>query len=180
MVKKRLVISLPIYFSYNLTNNCVLCFELKYIKLGLCSLSIWALQLETTADRIKAVDQAAAMVDEMLKQGSMNSGTKVVSISAKILKFMTLDLYTTVGYFFYFSLGNSAIERMCVPGFWTRPIIKYRGSNTWTKCKLLSSTFSSYIFISCLIFKLMFWKRCIVSLCFSGVWRSEGGKHIPY
>uniref|UniRef100_A0A166D4I1 Protein RIK n=1 Tax=Daucus carota subsp. sativus TaxID=79200 RepID=A0A166D4I1_DAUCS len=33
--------------------------------------------LETTADRIKAVDQAAAMVDEMLKQDSLNSGTKV-------------------------------------------------------------------------------------------------------
>ncbi|KAK1356428.1 Hydroxyproline-rich glycoprotein family protein, putative, expressed [Heracleum sosnowskyi] len=35
--------------------------------------------LETTADRIKAVDQAAAMVDEMLKQGSLNSGTKPLS-----------------------------------------------------------------------------------------------------
>lgn len=33
--------------------------------------------LETTADRIKAVDQAADMVDEMLKQGSLNIGTKV-------------------------------------------------------------------------------------------------------
>ncbi|KAL8088850.1 hypothetical protein AgCh_038569 [Apium graveolens] len=37
--------------------------------------------LETTADRIKAVDQAAAMVDEMLKQGSLNSGTKPLSTS---------------------------------------------------------------------------------------------------
>ncbi|KAK3012290.1 hypothetical protein RJ639_012960 [Escallonia herrerae] len=33
--------------------------------------------LETTADRIKAVDRAAAMVEEMLKQGSLSNGVKV-------------------------------------------------------------------------------------------------------
>lgn len=35
--------------------------------------------LETTAERIKAVDQAAAMVEEMLKPGSANNGVKVLS-----------------------------------------------------------------------------------------------------
>ncbi|KAI3713133.1 hypothetical protein L1987_71705 [Smallanthus sonchifolius] len=34
--------------------------------------------LETTADRIKAVDQAAAMVEEILKQGPLVNGLKVV------------------------------------------------------------------------------------------------------
>ncbi|KAL7141082.1 hypothetical protein ABFS83_08G030400 [Erythranthe nasuta] len=36
-----------------------------------------ASHLETTAERIKAVDQAAAMVEEMLKQVTRNSGAKV-------------------------------------------------------------------------------------------------------
>lgn len=35
------------------------------------------IQLETTAERIKAVDLGAAMVEEMLKQGSVNNGVKV-------------------------------------------------------------------------------------------------------
>lgn len=35
------------------------------------------LQLETTAERIKAVDHAAAMVEEMLKQPISNGGVKV-------------------------------------------------------------------------------------------------------
>lgn len=34
-------------------------------------------QFETTAERIKAVDLAAAMVEEMLKQAKINSGVKV-------------------------------------------------------------------------------------------------------
>lgn len=34
-------------------------------------------QFETTAERIKAVDLAAAMVEEMLKQAKLNSGVKV-------------------------------------------------------------------------------------------------------
>ncbi|KVI02589.1 hypothetical protein Ccrd_019128, partial [Cynara cardunculus var. scolymus] len=34
--------------------------------------------LETTADRIKAVDQAAAMVEEILKQGAVTNGLKVI------------------------------------------------------------------------------------------------------
>ncbi|XP_076885150.1 protein RIK-like [Bidens hawaiensis] len=34
--------------------------------------------LETTADRIKAVDQAAAMVEDILKQGPLTNGLKVV------------------------------------------------------------------------------------------------------
>ncbi|KAL8266282.1 hypothetical protein R6Q59_003626 [Mikania micrantha] len=34
--------------------------------------------LETTADRIKSVDQAAAMVEEILKQGPLTNGLKVV------------------------------------------------------------------------------------------------------
>lgn len=33
--------------------------------------------METTAERIKAVDHAAAMVEEMLKQATVNSGVKV-------------------------------------------------------------------------------------------------------
>ncbi|XP_073148754.1 protein RIK isoform X2 [Henckelia pumila] len=36
--------------------------------------------LETTAERIKAVDLGAAMVEEMLKQGSVNNGVKVERI----------------------------------------------------------------------------------------------------
>ncbi|KAK3032576.1 hypothetical protein RJ639_036815, partial [Escallonia herrerae] len=36
--------------------------------------------LETTADRIKAVDRAAAMVEEMLKQGSLSNGVKVTHL----------------------------------------------------------------------------------------------------
>ncbi|KAK6155016.1 hypothetical protein DH2020_009264 [Rehmannia glutinosa] len=36
-----------------------------------------AAHLETTADRIKAVDHAAAMVEEMLKQATVSSGAKV-------------------------------------------------------------------------------------------------------
>lgn len=35
-------------------------------------------QLDTTAERIKAVDQAAGMVEEMLKQATANSGVKVI------------------------------------------------------------------------------------------------------
>ncbi|CAI9276915.1 unnamed protein product [Lactuca saligna] len=34
--------------------------------------------LETTADRIKAVDQAAAMIEEIMKQGVLTNGLKVV------------------------------------------------------------------------------------------------------
>ncbi|KAL3624050.1 hypothetical protein CASFOL_032866 [Castilleja foliolosa] len=36
-----------------------------------------AVHLETTVERIKAVDQAAAMVEEMLKQATMSNGVKV-------------------------------------------------------------------------------------------------------
>lgn len=43
------------------------------------------LQLETTAERIKAVDQAAAMVEEMLKLPITNSGVKVILISVILL-----------------------------------------------------------------------------------------------
>lgn len=45
-------------------------------------MEVWfiATQLETTADRIKAVDRAADMVEEMLKQGSLNNGPKVACI----------------------------------------------------------------------------------------------------
>lgn len=35
-------------------------------------------QLETTVERIKAVDSAAAMVEEILKNGCSNNGVKVM------------------------------------------------------------------------------------------------------
>lgn len=41
---------------------------------------LWLVQLETTLERIKAVDRAAAIVEEMLKQGTVNNGLKVSSI----------------------------------------------------------------------------------------------------
>lgn len=41
---------------------------------------LWLIQLETTLERIKAVDRAAAVVEEMLKQGTVNNGLKVRSI----------------------------------------------------------------------------------------------------
>lgn len=52
----------------------VLClFLLMYF----CYVMLW-LQLETTAERIKAVDHAAAIVEEMLKQATVSSGAKVI------------------------------------------------------------------------------------------------------
>ena len=84
---------------------------------------------------------------------------------------MTLDLYSTVRSFY---LCNSATKHACVPGFWTRPFIKHCGSNTWTKCELLFSTLSLYLFIAWLIFKMMFSARCIFSLCLSGLTWNAG------
>lgn len=53
------------------------------------------LQLETTAERVKAVDLAAAMVEEMLKQPIANSGVKVLIIS-DIASFMVATLATNL------------------------------------------------------------------------------------
>lgn len=53
------------------------------------------LQLETTAERVKAVDLAAAMVEEMLKQPIANSGVKVLIIS-DIASFMVVNLATNL------------------------------------------------------------------------------------
>lgn len=41
---------------------------------------ICGLQLETTAERIKAVDAAAAMVEDILKQASSSDGVKVIIV----------------------------------------------------------------------------------------------------
>ena len=46
------------------------------------------LQLETTAERIRAVDHAAAMVDEMLKQPNANNGVKVSLILSDFSSYM--------------------------------------------------------------------------------------------
>jgi hypothetical protein len=52
---------------------------------------IYLLQLETTAERIKAVDSAAAMVEETLKQGSSNDGAKVIIICEVVHEAVALE-----------------------------------------------------------------------------------------
>lgn len=74
--------------------------------------------LETTLERIKAVDRAAAAVEEMLKQGTVNNGLKVnhllstcvylgfeadpsVNITVRIRGPNVSSLYLTLPYFLY-------------------------------------------------------------------------------
>lgn len=116
--------------------------------------SVALLQLETTAERIKAVDHAAAMVEEMLKQPISNSGVKV-SLSSMILQAL-----------WFLNLMTNFIWLLCVPqvdhllsiciflGFEVDPLVdiasRIRGPNVrfslihlhWLFCLIFCASFS--------------------------------------
>lgn len=104
------------------------------------------LQLKDTAERIKAVDRAAAMVEEMLKQGQNsesvpsnshlagNTGVKIyLHYVASFVSWHSDDLHNEYG-----SLtesGYSGTKHMCVFGLWSRPVLEHCRSYSWTKCE---------------------------------------------